>query len=131
MAPKRTLYPVPHVPIVTIIDEPLFTNDCAYVPEPPMEYERINIWYFDALIPYSILGSIFYFMGTLPKRVKIPYILKDFFPDYPSCERLVFVDEPFDFSYFKSRVFSSYPPTDDDSSYIQWLNRIQERKKHF
>lgn len=105
MAPKSTFKLTPRALIAAAIDKPLFIDDHACVPEPPIEDRIINIWYSDAPIPYSILGTIFAFMGPFPRCVKKPYIMKYFFPSYPSFEPSVFWDQPFDFIFFKNRVF--------------------------
>lgn len=70
-----------------------------------MEDGRRNIWYCASLIPYFIAGTIHAFMGPLPKRIKKPQILRYFFPTFPGYEPLVFVDAPFDFKFFKNKVF--------------------------
>lgn len=122
MAPKISL--APRAPLSAIIEEPLFINDRAYIPEPPMEDGRRNVGYGYPLIPYSISDTIFAFMGTFPIHIKKYHVLRHFFPSYPSYEPLVFMDEPFDFSLFKNKVSCSSSPTKDDS-YIKWLDMVQ------
>lgn len=119
-----------HPPFDVVIDEPLFLNNRTYIPEPPMENGRRDIWYNTTLIPYSIADTTYTFMVPLPKRIKKPQILKDLFSCFPGYEPLVFVDDPFDFNFFKNSVFCSSPAI-EDASYIQWLDRVQEKKKHF
>lgn len=107
--------PGPCPPLATNIEEPFYINDHTYIPELPMEDVRRNIWYDNTLIPYSFAGTIFSFMGLLLRRIKKPQVMRYFFPIYSSYEPLVFIDEPFDFSFFKNRVFHSFPPTEDAS----------------
>lgn len=76
MAPKFQ----PHPPFAVVIDEPLFLNDCTYIPKPSMEDGRRKIWYCAYLISYSVAGIAHAFMGPLPGRIKKTQILKDFFP---------------------------------------------------
>lgn len=119
-----------HPPFAAELDAPLYVNDHTYILEPPMENGRRNLWYHASLIPYSIVGSIHTFMGPLPRRIKKPHMLKDFFPTFPSYEPLVFVDAPFNFNFLKNIMLCSSPPI-EDVDYIKWLNRIEGKNKHF
>lgn len=78
--------------LAVIIEEPLYINGHTYIPESPMEDGRRNIWYNNALIPYSITGTIYAFMGFLSRRVNKSQVLINLFPRFPSYEPLVFVD---------------------------------------
>lgn len=109
IAPKVHLFP----PFVAVIDAPLFMKDRTYIPEPPMEDGRRNLWYHASLIPYSIAGTFHAFMGRLLRFIEKPQMLEDFFPTFHSFESLVFVDNPFDFKFFKNIVSCSSPPTED------------------
>lgn len=53
------------------------------------------------------------FMGPLPKCMKKPKMVQDFFPTYPDYEPLVFIDKSFNFNFFKNWVFCFSPPTED------------------
>lgn len=110
------------------IEEPVFINDRTYILEPPMEDGKRNVWYGNTLIPYSIGGTIYDFMGSHPRCIKKPQVPRDFFLCYLSYKPLVFMDPPYDFSFFKNRVFHSSPPT-ENASYTKWLDRVQEKKE--
>lgn len=92
MAPKGAY--VPHPFIVARIKEPLLIDNHTYVSEPPLKEEKRRLWYSDVLIPCSIAGTTFTFMGLLPRHVKKPYSLRSFFPSYAECEPLVFTINP-------------------------------------
>ncbi|CAL5195594.1 unnamed protein product [Lathyrus oleraceus] len=119
-----------HPPFADVIDASFFLNDCTYIPEPPIEDGRRNLCYHASLISYSIVGTVHAPIGPLPKRIKKPHTLKDCFPTFPSYDPLVFVDVPFDFNFFKNKVFCYSPPI-GDTDYIKWLGMGQEKKKHF
>lgn len=119
-----------HPPFADVIDASLFLNYCTYIPEPPIEDGRRKLCYHASLISYSIAGTVHEPIGPLPKCIKKPHTLKDCFPTFPSYGPLVFVDVPFDFNFFKNKVFC-YSPLIGDTDYIKWLGMGQENKKHF
>lgn len=95
------LQPQSHPHFAAEVDLPLYVNDRTYVSEAPMGDGGRRLWYHYALIPYTLVGSMFVFMGPLPKCIKKPHIVNDFFPTYHDYEPLVFVDKPFNFNLFK------------------------------
>lgn len=117
-------------PLDAPIEEPLYINDCTYIPEPSMEEGKSNFLKNNALIPHSIVGTIYTFIGPLPRGIKKPRVPKKLFTCFLSYEPLVFVDTPFDFSFFKNQVFR-YSPSNEDAYYIQWLDMVQEKRKIF
>lgn len=100
-----------HAGFAAEIDLPLFINDHTYMPKPPLEAERIKIWYHYIFIPYILTGKMHVFMGPLTKYIKKPQLLEDFFPIYHGHELLVFIYEPLKFKIFKNCVFCSSSPT--------------------
>lgn len=107
--PKRA----PQVPSAAKIPCSILKGDSTYVPEPLMQEEKTTIWYSQVLTPYSYACTTHSFMGPLHKLIKKPPNLEHFFPSFPSCEPLVFKDEPFDLSFTKNRVFRSSPSTNN------------------
>lgn len=88
-----------------------------------------KILYHYTFIPYILAGKMHAFMDPLPKYIKKPRLLQDYFPIYRGYEPLVFIDEPFKFNFFKNRVFrSSLPPKDVE--YIKWLGRVEGKNVH-
>ncbi|KAI5387917.1 hypothetical protein KIW84_073857 [Lathyrus oleraceus] len=115
--------------LAAVIREPLYVNDLTYILEPSMEDGRRNVWYNNALIPYSIASTIYAFMGPIPRCIEKPQILKYLFSYFFGYKPLLFMDASFDFNFLKNKVFHFYPPT-KGVSYIQWLDKVQEKKKY-
>lgn len=94
MEPKSTLSNAPHASFDSHIEELFLLDDHTYVPYPSMEYVRRKVWYSNMRILYSISDTSYTFIGPLPRRIKKFYMLKSFFPNYPSYEPLVFYEQP-------------------------------------
>lgn len=58
-----------HPPFAAQIDEHVLVDNRSYIPEPPRAENIWRQWYSDALIPYSILGDTFAFMGVAPRKM--------------------------------------------------------------
>lgn len=67
-----------------------------------------RIWYYDAFVPYSILGNTFSFMGPIHRLVKKLGFLEKIFPIYDGWELVVFCDQPFDFCFLENQLY--FPP---------------------
>lgn len=89
----------------------------------------LRLWYFDALVPYSISGDTFSFMGPLPRFVKKWNSSDRFFPSYCEWEPVVFNDQPFGFHFLENQVYLTPPLEALGSEYINWLNRLEKKKK--
>lgn len=112
-----------HAGFTTKIKLHIFMDDCAYIPEPPLETECKKVWYHYAFIPYVFASKVHAFMGPLPKYIKKPQLLQDYFPIYRR-------DESFKFNFFKNRVFYSSPPL-EDVEYIKFLGKVVRRKARY
>lgn len=64
MEPKCVIHD--HPPFASILDEHILDNGQTYVWEPPLADARRRPWYANLLVPYSVVGTIFSFMGHIP-----------------------------------------------------------------
>lgn len=69
-------------------------------------------------------------MSPLPKYIKKPQLLHDYFPIYRGYKLLVFLDEPLKFNFFKNHVFRFSPPL-EDVKYIKWMDKVEQRSAHY
>ena len=113
-----------HAGFAVEIEIHIIVDERAYVPEPPLDTEHKGICYHFAFIPYVLVGKVHAFMGPLPKYIKKPQLLHDYFSIYCGYEPLVFIDEPLKFNFFKNWVFHSSLPS-KDVEYIKWMDRFK------
>lgn len=116
------------VPSAANIPCHILKHDHTYVPEPLNEEEKRDIWYSQVLIPYSIIGNTYAFMGPLPKHNKKPRIWEHFFPCFPSYEPLVFINDPFDLNFMKTVCFSHIPQLTTPHTSSGWIWSNKRRK---
>lgn len=111
------------------IDRLILVDHQTYILEPPLMKTTRRLWYSGAFIPYSIADNIFAFMGPLPRLVKKPDFLEKILPSYHGWKHMVFSDQPFDFNFLENNVYLPPPLEAPNSSYINWLNRMEKRRK--
>lgn len=76
MAPKRIIHDYPQ--FVVVLDELILDNDWMYVHGVPLEDARRRPWYANLLVPYSVVGTTFSFMGPIPEASKLVTCFDDF-----------------------------------------------------
>lgn len=115
------------IPLVASITRFILAGNKLYVPEPPLQEEKILIWKSQVLIPFTISDIMHAFSGPFPDLNMNVAKTSEFLPCYRCTKPLVAVDQPLDFTYMSTRVFCFAPYT-NQSNYLNWVNKVEFKK---
>lgn len=118
----------PYITSIATLEDIIVIDGCNYVPEAPMQEEKVVVQFSQALISYSLVGHFHAFMGPLPRPSKKPSKFASFFPSFSSDKPLVCQDGLFDPSFMKHRVFHSF--YQQSLHYLAGQGSRKKRKKH-
>lgn len=115
-------------PFSTSVEAFLMKNNQSYAPKPDLDAEKAKIQKSHVLIPYSIFGTVYAFLGPYQDPKLKPQEVKEVFSDYGVRKPIIFSEDIPNISFITYWVFQSSSSNIHSSSFLRWLKKVKLKK---